>query len=142
MFPTSDKILEINMAFFPHTGRNDLHFPFPSRNLISLVKFRAATLKPKNCFVLSLPRTGILSMPYLFLMTDGVVSTPFRIRPRNFRVSLSIFKVDSISFFLDFKEKINTDVRFFILGLHLAWCGHPWHCSQWKDTRTLSDCLI
>ena len=72
-----------------------LHFNLPWVNRINLLKFRAATLKPKNCFVFSFPLTGILSTVYLFLRMDGTVSTPLRIRPMNVRISSSISSIDS-----------------------------------------------
>ncbi|MDE6568129.1 MAG: hypothetical protein K2K70_10420 [Lachnospiraceae bacterium] len=46
-------------------------------------EIQGSILKPKKFFVFSLPLTCSLSTPYLFLMTDGVAFTPFRIRPIN-----------------------------------------------------------
>ena len=49
--------------YHPYASSKVLHFSFPLVYLISLVIFREATLKPKNCLVLSVPLTGIWSMP-------------------------------------------------------------------------------
>ena len=73
--------------YHPYASSKVLHFSFPLVYLISLVIFREATLKPKNCLVLSVPLTGIWSTRYLFRMTDGTVSTPFRILPIHAQVA-------------------------------------------------------
>ena len=50
--------------YHPYASSKVLHFSFPLVYLISLVIFREATLKPKNCLVLSVPLTGIWSTRY------------------------------------------------------------------------------
>lgn len=87
-----------------YTGSKPLHFSFPWMKRIRLLKFRATTLKPKNCFVFSFPLIGILFTVYLFLRTDGTVPAPLRICPRNVLVSSSISSVDSKICILDFNE--------------------------------------
>ena len=64
-----------------YAGSKLLHFSLPWVNRINLLKFKVATLKPKNCFVFNFPLTGISSTTYLFLRTDTTVSTPLQIRP-------------------------------------------------------------
>lgn len=113
--------------YHPYASSKVLHFSFPLVYLISLVIFRAATLKPKNCLVLSFPLTGIWSTRYLFRMTDGTVSTPFRILPIHARVASFHISDDSKLRLLDFNGTITTAVLSFIAGLHWFWYGHPSH---------------
>ena len=105
----------------PYHRANPLHNSLPSINLLSFWKFKAATLKPKNSFVLSFRRTGILTTWNLFRRRDGTVSTPFRIRPTRERLASVSGDLSAMTFALDFTEKTLTAVRFFIAG---------WHCSR------------
>lgn len=113
--------------YHPYASSKVLHFSFPLVYLISLVIFREATLKPKNCLVLSVPLTGIWSTRYLFRMTDGTVSTPFRILPIHAQVASFHISDDSKIRLLDFNGTIMTAVLSFIAGLHWFWYGHPSH---------------
>ena len=110
-----------------YAGSKLLHFNLPWVNRINLLKFRAATLKPKNCFVFSFPLTGILSAAYLFRRMDGTVSTPLRIRLMRVLVSSSMNFPDSRMRLLDFNGISRLAVFFFILGLHRLWQGQPSH---------------
>ena len=112
----------------PYHRANPLHNSSPSINLLSFWKFNAAILKPKNSFVLSFPRTGIVSTIYLFRMTDGTVSTPFLIRPIIFRVSGSSSELH-FSALIVFMGRSRLATLLPILGLHYFWWGHP---SQWQ----------
>lgn len=113
--------------YHPYASSKVLHFSFPLVYLISLVIFREATLKPKNCLVLSVPLTGIWSTRYLFRMTDGTVSTPFRILPIHAQVASFHISDDSKIRLLDFNGTIMIAVLSFIAGLHWFWYGHPSH---------------
>ena len=90
--------------------------------------FREATLKPKNCLVLSVPLTGRFDLPDIYFgMTDGTVSTPFRILPIHAQVASFHISDDSKIRLLDFNGTIMTAVLSFIAGLHWFWYGHPSH---------------
>ena len=112
---------------FLYAGSKLLHFSFPCVNRRSLQKFRAPTLKPKNCLVFNFPLTGILSTAYLFRRTDGTVSTPLRIRPIKVLVSSSISSTDPRLRLLDLKGISRLAVLSFIFGLHWLWYGQPSH---------------
>nr|WP_330378495.1 hypothetical protein [[Ruminococcus] torques] len=60
-------------------------------------------------------------------MTDGTVSTPFRILPIHAQVASFHISDDSKIRLLDFNGTIMTAVLSFIAGLHWFWYGHPSH---------------
>ena len=119
---------------------NALHLSFPLMYRNSLMKFRAPILKPKNCFVLSLPRIGILSTPNLFRMIDGTVSTPFRMRPISFQVPISDWR--SFNRCTAFAEISLNAVRCFNCGLHSLRYGQFLHCSRSNEARICPFCFI
>ena len=81
------------------------------------MKLIAATLKPKRCFVHILPRTGISSIPYFRLKTEGTDSMPFRIGAKTLNSSVFRLRCSSARSF-DFTDMTFTAVRFENFDLH------------------------
>ena len=138
---SSDKPRHMPILCF-YSGCNAIHFVLPCMNRNIFMKLNAATLKPKNCFVLSFPRTGIWSTPYLFRMMEGTVSTPFLILPMSRHTSSSCMLFCDSILSRDATDTYISAVRFFRTGLHSSRCGHCAHFSRRKDTRMRPGWLI
>ena len=134
-YPGSGNEKCIYLPLCNYSGCNAIHLVLPCMNRNIFMKLKAATLKPKNCFVFSFPRTGIWSTPYLFRMIEGTVSTPFLILPISCRTSSSCIFFCASTLTRDATDIYISAVRFFRTGLHSSRCGHCAHFSRRNDTR-------